>query len=131
MADVFISYSKSRRQETIDLADDLEKRGFTVWWDKDITPGETFRDVINAELARARAAVVIWTPASVKSDWVISEVTRAHRRRVLIAVHAADLKSRRYSRALRRRAHGAGRQPSRDFRCAGKDGHHALRSRHA
>jgi WD40 repeat protein len=91
VADVFISYSKSRRQETIDLADDLEKRGFTVWWDKDIAPGETFRDVINAELARARAAIVIWTPTSVKSDWVISEVTRAHRRRVVIAVHSADL----------------------------------------
>ena len=91
MADVFISYSKSRRQETLDLADDLEKRDFTVWWDKDIAPGETFRDVINAELARARAAIVIWTPASVKSDWVISEATRAHRRRVLIAVHSADL----------------------------------------
>ena len=91
MADVFISYSKSRRAETVDLATDLANQGFTVWWDTDLSPGEKFRDVINAELARARAVIVIWTPASVKSDWVISEATRALKRNVLIAVHSADL----------------------------------------
>jgi hypothetical protein len=91
VADVFISYSKSRRKETVELAADLERRNFTVWWDQDIAPGETFRDVITAELANARAAIVIWTPASVKSDWVISEATRARKRRILIAVHSSDL----------------------------------------
>jgi hypothetical protein len=91
VADVFISYSKSRQKETVDLAADLKSGGFTVWWDSNIAPGEIFRDVINAELAQARAVIVIWTPASVKSNWVISEVTRAHRRRILIAVHSPDL----------------------------------------
>jgi WD40 repeat protein len=91
VADIFISYSKSRRTETINLAADLEARGFTVWWDTEITPGETFRDAIREELAKARAAIVIWTPASVKSNWVISEATRAHKRGILIAVRSADL----------------------------------------
>ena len=91
MADVFISYSKSRRTETVELAADLEARGFVVWWDKDITPGETFRDAIREELMKARAVIVIWTPAAAKSNWVISEATRAQRRGVLIAVHSADL----------------------------------------
>jgi len=68
VADIFISYSKARRAETIDVAAELESHGFTVWWDKDISPGETFRDVINAELAKARAALIIWTPTSVKSN---------------------------------------------------------------
>lgn len=91
MADVFISYSKARRQETVDLAATLAERGFSVWWDSDITPGETFRDAISTELANARAAIVIWTPPSVKSNWVISEATRAQRRGIMIAVHSADL----------------------------------------
>jgi WD40 repeat protein len=91
VADVFISYSKSRRAEAAELAADLEGRGFAVWWDKDIAPGETFRDVITAELADARAAIVIWTPASVKSNWVISEASRAQKRGILIAVCSADL----------------------------------------
>ncbi len=91
MADVFISYSKSRRAETVSLAAYLQGLGFSVWWDTDIVPGERFRDAINAELGRARAAIVIWTPASVKSDWVISEATRAHRRGILIGVHTKDV----------------------------------------
>jgi hypothetical protein len=91
VADVFISYSKSRRAETVELAADLEARGFVVWWDKDITPGELFRDTIREELMKARAVIVIWTPTAAKSNWVISEATRAQRRGVLIAVHSADL----------------------------------------
>jgi WD40 repeat protein len=91
VADVFISYSKARKKETIVLAAALEKRGVTVWWDKDITPGETFRKIIEKELAEARAVIVIWTPQSVKSDWVISEAGRGRKRNVLIAVHSSDL----------------------------------------
>jgi hypothetical protein len=91
VADVFISYSKARRAETVELAADLEARGFATWWDKDITPGEVFRDTIRDELAKARAAIVIWTPQSVKSNWVISEASRADKRGILIAVHSADL----------------------------------------
>jgi WD40 repeat protein len=91
VADVFISYSKSRRNETVGLAADLEAAGFTVWWDTEITPGESFRDAIQEELAKARAAIVIWTPPSVKSKWVISEATRADKRGILIAVRSADL----------------------------------------
>jgi WD40 repeat protein len=91
VADVFISYSKSRPSETVDLAADLEARGFVVWWDKEITPGETFRDAIREELDQARAAIVIWTPPSVKSKWVISEATRADKRGILVALRSADL----------------------------------------
>jgi TIR domain-containing protein/WD40 domain-containing protein len=91
VADVFISYSKSRRAETVELATDLEARGFTVWWDKEITPGETFRKAIRDELDKAGAVIVIWTPQSAQSNWVISEVNRAHKRGVLIAVHSPDL----------------------------------------
>jgi WD40 repeat protein len=91
VADVFISYSKSRRTETVELATDLEARGFIVWWDNEITPGETFRKAIRDELDKAGAVIVIWTPQSAQSNWVISEVNRAHKRGVLIAVHSADL----------------------------------------
>jgi hypothetical protein len=91
VADVFISYSKQRRAETVTLAADLQQQGFSVWWDTDLSPGEKFRDVINAELARARAVIVIWSPPSVKSDWVISEAARAHRRGIMIGVCTPDL----------------------------------------
>ncbi|MBR0900281.1 TIR domain-containing protein [Bradyrhizobium tropiciagri] len=91
MSDVFISYSKSRQKETKELAADIEARGFNVWWDTDMSPGEPFQDVISNELARARAVVVIWTPTSVASNWVKSEAGRALKRNVLIPVYTPDL----------------------------------------
>jgi TIR domain-containing protein len=73
MADVFISYSKPHAAITRKLADELEAKGLSVWWDTDLLAGETFRDRIVEELKACKAAIVIWTPQSVKSAYVISE----------------------------------------------------------
>jgi TolB-like protein/Tfp pilus assembly protein PilF len=93
MADIFISYSKASAAETERLAQELQAKGFTVWYDTSLIPGDRFRDVIMSELAQARAAIVIWTADSVKSDWVCSEASRARARRVLIPVRADDIRS--------------------------------------
>jgi predicted nucleotide-binding protein len=86
MADVFISYSKSYVQITRDLAADLEAKGLTVWWDTDLLAGESFRQRIIQELQACKAAIVIWTPQSVISDYVISEAERARKAGKLIQV---------------------------------------------
>ncbi len=91
MADIFISYSKAYRALTETLAKELEASGHTVWWDTSLVSGESFRDVIVRELDAAKAALVIWSPASVTSDWVISEATRAKAQGKLIPVRSADL----------------------------------------
>ena len=77
MADVFISYSKPHAAITRKLADELEAKGLSVWWDTDLLAGESFRDRIVEELKACKAAIVIWTPQSVKSAYVISEAERA------------------------------------------------------
>ncbi len=84
MADIFISYSKGQRSVTEDLARELQAKGYSVWWDTALVSGENYRTVILAELAKARAVIVIWTTDSVKSDWVISEATRARARGILL-----------------------------------------------
>jgi hypothetical protein len=93
MADIFISYSKQTPEYTEDLAADLESAGFTVWWDTRLLPtsDQTFRDVILKELGDAQAAIVIWTPASVKSAWVISEAERARAQGKLIQLRSEDV----------------------------------------
>jgi hypothetical protein len=91
MADVFISYAKTDRTVTEQLAAQLEAKGLTVWWDKEIVLGEEFRNVILEQLEKARAAIVVWTPAAVKSDWVIAEATRARARKILIPVRQPDV----------------------------------------
>lgn len=88
MADIFISYSKPDRFEVEKLAAMLEAEGWSVWWDKGLTAGDQYRDEIMKELARARAVVAVWTPNSIKSDWVRAEAGQAKANAKLIPVKA-------------------------------------------
>ena len=94
MADVFISYSSSHREFTRSLAKELEEKGVTVWWDIDMTAGESFRERIIQELKACKAAIVVWTPDSVHSDYVLSEAERARAGRKLIQLRTPDLDPR-------------------------------------
>ena len=91
MADVFISYAKADRPLALKLAAMLEAEGWKTWWDTSLIPGDDFRNEIMTELGRARAVIVIWTDASIKSDWVRSEAGRAQGDRKLIPVKLAHL----------------------------------------
>ncbi len=91
MADVFISYSKADRPLALKLATMLEAEGWKAWWDTSLIPGDDFRHEIMTELGRARAVIVIWTDASIKSDWVRSEAGRAQADRKLIPVKLGHL----------------------------------------
>ncbi len=88
MADVFISYAREDRPLAARLAHALESGGRTVWWDREILPGTDFAELIGAELARAKAVVVIWSPASVASRWVRDEAHEGLDRGVLVPVLA-------------------------------------------
>ena len=91
MADVFISYPKADRPLALKLAAMLEAEGWKTWWDTSLIPGDDFRNEIMTELGRARAVIVIWTDASIKSDWVRSEAGRAQGDRKLIPVKLPNL----------------------------------------
>src|SRR5262245_16692652 len=91
MADIFISYSKADRELALKLSAFLEAEGWTVWWDRSLSAGETYRDEIMKELAAARAAIVIWTKASIASDWARAEAGRAKAEGKLIPVKAPGL----------------------------------------
>jgi len=91
MADIFVSYAKTDRQLASKLVAMLEAEGWKVWWDTSLAIGDDFRNEIMTELGRARAVIVIWTDASIKSDWVRSEAGRAQAGRKLIPVKLAHL----------------------------------------
>jgi TolB-like protein len=94
VSDVFISYAKKGHSQADQLAQELQAKGFSVWYDTSLVPGDSFRDVIVTKLAQAKAAIVIWDQSSVKSDWVYSEADRARARRILIPVRTEDVSSR-------------------------------------
>jgi hypothetical protein len=86
VSDIFISYAREDRAVAAALANDLKARGYSVWWDTELVGSDDFQDVILTALSKARAAIVIWTKASVKSLFVRDEARYALHHRKLVAV---------------------------------------------
>jgi adenylate cyclase len=86
MADVFISYARTDKDRVVPLVAAIEARGWSVWWDPDITPGQEFDSQIESELLAAAAVVVVWTSTSVASRWVRGEAREAADRGILVPV---------------------------------------------
>jgi TIR domain-containing protein len=84
MADVFLSYAREDRERASVLAHAIEERGWSVWWDRHIVPGQAFDQAIEGELGRAGSVVVLWSEQSVGSEWVRNEAAAAAERRVLV-----------------------------------------------
>jgi hypothetical protein len=103
--DVFISYAREDRDRARVLADALEGRGWSVWWDRKIIAGQTFDHAIEQQLEAAGSVVVLWSEHSVASEWVRNEAAVASERGTLVPAlidtvrlplefrrrHAADL----------------------------------------
>jgi adenylate cyclase len=93
MADVFVSYARRDKARVAPLVAAIEAKGWTVWWDPDICPGQEFDRQIAAEIRIATAVLVVWTPHSVESRWVRGEAREGLERGILVPVRfeRADL----------------------------------------
>ena len=88
---VFLSYATRDRETARTLAAALMKKGWNIWWDRTIPPGQSFDEVIEAALGASRCVIVLWSKASVTSDWVKVEAADALRRRILIPAVLDDV----------------------------------------
>lgn len=86
MSDIFVSYASEDRERIMPLVRVLEKTAWSVFWDRTIPAGKTWREVIGGEIQSARCEVVVWTETSVKSRWVQEEAEVGIRRGILIPV---------------------------------------------
>lgn len=86
MADVFVSYSRRDKARVAPLVAAVEARGWSVWWDPEILPGQEFDRQIDAELKIATVVLVVWTAHSVESRWVRGEARDAADRGILVPV---------------------------------------------
>jgi hypothetical protein len=86
MADIFLSYAKQDRDVARRLSRLLVKAGWTVWWDRRIPAGRTWRRMLETALRDMRCMVVLWSSHSIESDWVKEEAEEARMRRRLLPV---------------------------------------------
>jgi len=90
MSDIFISYAKTDRETARMLSGALEATGCSVFWDREVPPGRTWRDYIGQELEQARCMIVLWSKASVASHWVLEEAEVGRERNILVPVRVDD-----------------------------------------
>ena len=83
MSHIFISYSSKDRPKTKALAAILGKKGWKVWWDKNLKPGKAFDNAISKALDEAGCIVVLWSKNSVESSWVLEEAYEGLERKIL------------------------------------------------
>ncbi len=90
--DVFLSYASEDRERARKVARVLEDAGWSVWWDRKIVAGEAFDQTIERHLEAAKCVVVLWSNASVESEWVKTEAAAAAERHVLVPALLDDVK---------------------------------------
>ncbi len=88
---MFLSYASADVSTAERVATTLTRAGYDVWWDRHLLSGERFQRTIERELNAAAAVLVLWTKASVGSEWVYSEARRGGQRRALVHLRARDV----------------------------------------
>lgn len=86
MSDIFLSYAKEDKGRAKALAETLQSYGWSVWWDAEIPPGQTWDEMIEQELTTAKCVIVMWSQQSIGKHWVRTEATLALERGVLVPV---------------------------------------------
>ena len=85
-ADVFLSYAEEDRARAGEVSGALEALGWTVWWDREIAPGSTWRETIERAIEGTRCMVVLWSESALASRWVHEEAEEGLARGRLVPV---------------------------------------------
>src|SRR4029453_11405775 len=86
MTEVFISYGRSSEAQAMQIADALRSHGYEVWRDDEIPANRAYSEVIEEQLATAKAAIIVWSVEAAKSHWVRAEADKAREAGTLIQV---------------------------------------------
>lgn len=84
MSDIFLSYKREDEARAARLVRALEGAGLSVWWDRGLPGGESWRANTEAALDAAKVVIVYWTRACTGAEggFVREEASRAGARLV-------------------------------------------------
>jgi formylglycine-generating enzyme required for sulfatase activity len=91
VTDIFLSYAREDLRRVKPVVDALAAHGWSVWWDPQIQPGQTWDHVIQTALDAARCVVVLWSRESVQSEGVSTEAHEGKRRGILVPALIDDV----------------------------------------
>jgi adenylate cyclase len=86
MSDVFVSYARSTEKQAQAVVEALRALGYSVWIDDQLPAHRNYSHVIEEELDRAKAVLVVWSAEAARSDWVMDEAERAREQHKLVQV---------------------------------------------
>jgi tetratricopeptide (TPR) repeat protein len=72
--------------------DFLVSKGLSVWWDRDIQPGDSFEELIDEQILKANCVIVVWSHTSINSRWVKNEALEGLDRNILVPVLIDDVR---------------------------------------
>jgi C-terminal of Roc, COR, domain/TIR domain len=104
-ADIFLSYSNKDGAQIQSLADELERKPISVWYDQGLIAGQPYRDVLRERIETVKAVVVLWTESSITSKWVKAEADLADRHNKLICLRDPKLDATRIPLPFAANAH--------------------------
>ncbi|MGB8433611.1 MAG: toll/interleukin-1 receptor domain-containing protein [Burkholderiales bacterium] len=86
MADIFLSYAREDEARIGPLVAAVQEQGWSVFWDRHIPAGQSWRSHLGQALRDAKCVVVVWTHHSVASRWVMEEAEEGQQRGNLVPV---------------------------------------------
>lgn len=86
MAQIFISYAREDEARIQPLVRALENQGWSVFSDRRIPAGQTWRSYIGKALSAASCVIAAWSRHSIVSNWVSEEAEEGKQRGVLVPV---------------------------------------------
>ena len=99
--DIFVSYSEDGYPKASELVELMEAQGWSVWRERNVTTGQTFREVMSKGLENAQCIVVLWSRQSVESSWVLDGAREAMEQHILVPVFIERVRPPLYFRPLK------------------------------
>src|SRR5215207_4887388 len=99
-SDIFVSYAREDQARVAPMVAAFEACGWSVFWDRRIPAGQTWRSYIGRALDEARCVVVTWSEHSIRSEWVIEEADDGRERGILVPVFLDPVRPPRGFRSI-------------------------------
>lgn len=84
MADIFISYAREDKERVRLIVEELERLGWSVFWDTHLRAGDDWRRLIELKLDESSCVLVVWSHYSITSKWVLKEAAEGEKRDILV-----------------------------------------------